>query len=640
MHIGSSQDRLDKFANPLGSPSRQTLLLVVSDEAKATRLKDAFAPDGYDLETILSLEPPLPPLAGISPDLAILWFPYSSPEALPDLENLVSQLRDLGGSDPLPVLLIIDQYGAHWVEPAFRLGVTDILTRPIHPLVLRQRVRMLLKARETDHAIARYQNTQQALSAERQRLFSVLDLLPVYIFLREVDHSISFANQAFYRLFGSPGDQKCYQVLDGRTDICPDCPATRAILSQSQQKWEWERADGRIYSVFDYPFVERDGTTLALEIGVDITDVKKGELALRQEEERFRTIADFTYDWEYWSDKDGALIYNSPACERITGYPAQKFVDDPRALVQIVHSDDRKLVEDHLRLECQSGDAYSIDFRIRTAGGHERWIGHACQPVYGQNGQPLGRRISNRDITDRKQAEQQLVRSERLVAIGRLVASLAHEIYNPLQAMYSSIELAMDFPLEVEERKKYLQIVRSELEHLIKISDGILDFSRAPHADLKPTAIQTVIDHAMLLARSRIVAANVSVSFEIPEDLPLVMIAADQIAEVCLNIIINAVEHMPEGGSLRISAGYDGDQMTMSFADSGSGISPEELELIFDPFYSTKPDGTGLGLAVSQGIIRRHGGILSASSVQGKGAVFTIALPIFHPTEPSHRKPE
>jgi PAS domain S-box-containing protein len=494
------------------------LLLLTDDQARADRLIKALSPDGYRFQRV-ALYAALDQLSDVeTPELAIIWFPYSSPEALPELESLVLAARILGGDDPLPVLLIIDQYGEHWVEPGFRLGVTDILTRPIHPLVLRRRANLLLQARQTEQAMGSIQRSEQALRDERQRLF----------------------------------------------------------------------------------------------------DLK----------ERFRTVADFTYDWEYWIDHDGNLIYNSPACERITGRPAQAFVDRPSLLLDIVHPDDFSMVKEHFQNERTAQLLGPLDFRILTGEGEERWIGHVCQPVSNSQGQPTGRRISNRDITEHRLAEHAALRSERLAVMGRLLASLAHEINNPLQAMYSNIELAMDFPIESDERHSCLQIVREETERLMKIIRDILEFSRPRAVTREAVPVAAFIEHALTLARKQLLSANIRVSLDLPGDLPQVCASLDQLEQVCLNLVINASEHMSAVGKLDISARSTDGQVQIAFSDNGEGIPASEIEWIFDPFYTSKANGTGLGLAISQSIVQRHGGQITVQSTQGKGTTFIIHLPV------------
>ena len=153
---------------------------------------------------------------------------------------------------------------------------------------------------------------------------------------------------------------------------------------------------------------------------------EQAEKALLESEERFRTVADFTYDWEYWIAPDGHCLYVSPSCERITGYSPEEFVDDPELLQRIVHSDDQPMVAEHFLHESSEEQA-SFDFRIITKSGQQRWIGHCCQPVYSQDGRHLGRRASNRDITDRKLAEEALSKSRsflQTVGASRLRKSL------------------------------------------------------------------------------------------------------------------------------------------------------------------------------------------------------------------------
>ena len=153
--------------------SNSTTILVVADEpAKVARLTPVLSAEGYRVEAVLSLSMPLPHL-NVKPDLGIIWFPYASPDALPELENIIHAIQALGGAEPLQVLLIIDQDGTRWVEPSFRLGITDILTRPIHPLVLRQRVRLLLKARQTEEL--NEQLKRKVENQERQRMINALD---------------------------------------------------------------------------------------------------------------------------------------------------------------------------------------------------------------------------------------------------------------------------------------------------------------------------------------------------------------------------------------------------------------------------------------------------------------------------------
>ena len=144
-----------------------------------------------------------------------------------------------------------------------------------------------------------------------------------------------------------------------------------------------------------------------LGISTDVTERKQAEMALRENEEKYHTIADFTYDWEFWIAPDGIMIYNSPTCERITGYRSDEFINNPGLLQEIIYLEDQSLVGNHFHTT-DSGDPHEVDFRIVTRSGETVWIGHSCQAVYGEDGRWLGRRVSNRDITERKRAEELL----------------------------------------------------------------------------------------------------------------------------------------------------------------------------------------------------------------------------------------
>ncbi|MGD8512761.1 MAG: PAS domain S-box protein [Deltaproteobacteria bacterium] len=174
------------------------------------------------------------------------------------------------------------------------------------------------------------------------------------------------------------------------------------------------RKDGAIRWVRNTPVLNYDvqGKLLSYDALIqDITERKQAEEALRASEERFRMVADFAYDWEYWVDPDGNYVYVSPSCERITGFGVTDFFKDSTLLEMITHPRDQQMILRHVQEELESHEPLHLDFRIITASGQERWISHYCQPVYSAD-RCLGRRASNRDITLRRQAEEALRESE------------------------------------------------------------------------------------------------------------------------------------------------------------------------------------------------------------------------------------
>jgi two-component system NtrC family sensor kinase len=231
-----------------------------------------------------------------------------------------------------------------------------------------------------------------------------------------------------------------------------------------------------------------------------------------------------------------------------------------------------------------------------------------------------------------ERSQAQLVQAEKMAAIGRLAASVAHEINNPLQAIHNSLHLTLHQRLEGDRRREYLSMAQSEVQRLIEIVQRMLDFYRPSRGGMVPTDINDIAEGVLALAHKRLQHGDISVETDLCPDLPRVPMVSDQITQVGLNIVINAIDAMPSGGSLRLETrlSEDEDWVLMCFHDTGSGMTPEQVANLFEPFYTTKSDGTGLGLAISYGIIERHGGEIEVTSQPGEGATFAVKLPM-HP---------
>jgi PAS domain S-box-containing protein len=190
-------------------------------------------------------------------------------------------------------------------------------------------------------------------------------------------------------------------------------------------------------------------STLA-DFAWDVIQHKRAETALRQNEEKFRTLADWTYDWEKWLDPQSYILYSSPSCERITGYSPAEFIADPDLLVHIVHPDDRQFYIDHQQIVHDSTTGpVSIDYRIIARDGSERWIEHLCRPLFGPDGRYLGRRVSNREITERKRAEKLIAeQNRREILLNRTIQNIqtdiARDLHDTLGQNISYLRLSLD----------------------------------------------------------------------------------------------------------------------------------------------------------------------------------------------------
>ncbi|HEY4690116.1 MAG TPA: GAF domain-containing protein [Anaerolineae bacterium] len=224
--------------------------------------------------------------------------------------------------------------------------------------------------------------------------------------------------------------------------------------------------------------------------------------------------------------------------------------------------------------------------------------------------------------------QEQLIQAEKVAATGRLAASIAHEINNPLQAIHNCLHLVTNRKLEPDKEAYYLNLAQEEVQRLIAIVQRTLDFYRPSKGREVLTDINNVIESVLALANKRVEHGKVKVRRRLSPDLPRLQVVADQLTQVFLNLIVNAVEAMSDGGDLTITTLVSGERVHVRITDTGPGLNPEEAERIFEPFYTTKRSGTGLGLAISYGIVQRHGGEITVESTPGYGATFTVSLPI------------
>ena len=279
------------------------------------------------------------------------------------------------------------------------------------------------KIKELEQELAGHRSIEKLLWEKQDQLFKVLDSLEAVIYVSDMQsYEVLFANRYAEKLFGHITGKTCWKVLQsGMTGPCPFCNNNKLVTPEGKPKdmirWEIQNTrNNRWYSIRDRAIEWFDGRVVHLQIAVDISYRKEAEEALQASEEKFRTVADFTYDWEYWINEEGSFNYISPSCERITGYSVQEFEENPALLLDIIHPDDRQQFNRHLDEELNSSEVCHLNFRVKTKTGEERWVSHYCQQVHGDNQKFLGRRASNRDITVQKKAEANIKLNEMRMA--------------------------------------------------------------------------------------------------------------------------------------------------------------------------------------------------------------------------------
>ena len=244
-------------------------------------------------------------------------------------------------------------------------------------------------------------------------------------------------------------------------------------------------------------------------------------------------------------------------------------------------------------------------------------------------GKTLEQKVEQRTEELRK-TQNQLLQSEKMASLGKLAAGVAHEINSPLTGILTYSSLLFKAKQNEDPEKEDLEVIVNETNRCKTIVKGLLDFARQTEPQRAWSDINEVIDKSINLISHQAGIQNVKIEKKIKPDLPKIMIDPGQIQQVFINILLNAIEAMPQGGILTVSSGIEGQMAVIGFADTGIGIPEENLPKIFDPFFTTKKigKGTGLGLSVSYGIIERHQGKLGVKSQLGQGTTFTVKLPI------------
>ena len=376
---------------------------------------------------------------------------------------------------------------------------------------------------------------------------------------------------------------------------------------------------------------------------------------LRKSEQKYRTMADFTYDWEAWRGPDGAYVYTSPACERITGHSAAEFVADPELLARIIHPADCAAWDEHLSNERnrQVGSVCELDFRIVKPSGEVRWISHTCRPVYSDDGQYLGRRASNRDSTERKLQEAQVI--ERSVQLAEAVAELqqaarmkdefmaamSHELRTPLTgilAMTEVLELSVGGALN-ERQARYVQAVRENAERLHDLITRILRYTDLVAGKVHVAATAFRLQEAAAAVERSIGprAAQKDLAFDIVIDPPGLEIVSDAavMIQTLEQLLDNAVKFTSAGEriGLEMREGPGAGTIELVVWDTGIGIARELHDRIFQPFtqvdgsLARRYEGAGLGLASVQRLVALLGGTIAVASAKGEGSRFIVTLP-------------
>jgi PAS domain S-box-containing protein len=352
----------------------------------------------------------------------------------------------------------------------------------------------------------------------------------------------------------------------------------------------------------------------------DIIENKRAEIALRQSEEKFRTFVDWTYDWEKWLDPRGNIVYTSPSCERVTGYSPEEFIADSNLLIRIVHPDDRRFYEEHQQIihEKTAGPT-TIEYRLIARDGSEHWIEHICRPIYGIDDHYLGRRVSNRDITQRKQAEKQIFeQNQKELILTETIQSIqtdfARDLHDTLGQNISFLRMNLEHLSESQWSDP--TYIKTQIQNMNKTANESYELIRAMLAMLQSGSSS---DSLSLFTRyADQIAERSSIKIDITSQGHSKQLFPNQIRQLfyIFREALSNVEKYADADLVTAEFAWEEHALTFRISDNGRGFDPAAIQN--DGHY---------GLKFMRERVELLKGSFSIQSDPGQGTTITVVAP-------------
>ena len=361
----------------------------------------------------------------------------------------------------------------------------------------------------------------------------------------------------------------------------------------------------------------------------DISEEKKKEIDLL----RFYNVAENTVNPLQITDLNGKMIYVNRAFEYASGYSREELIGkNPRVFGS---GKSPSKFWDKMWNTISSGKVWVGEVENLRKTGEILFTELLISPILDKEGKVSGYFGIHRDLTEKKTLERQLIHTQKMESIGTLAAGIAHEVGNPLASISALVQVAQRSTADAFINEK-LGLVKSQVTRISKIIRDLVDFSRPSNYELELTDINKVINEAAEITKVGTKAKDISFIISLCKEIPMLPLISDQIQQVFVNILLNAVDAIVERtvkrdqNKISVISECDSEFVTIIFSDSGTGIKEENIIKIFEPFFTTKKEGrgTGLGLWVSYGIVKSFQGDIKVQSKKNEGTTFTIKLPI------------
>jgi PAS domain S-box-containing protein len=387
----------------------------------------------------------------------------------------------------------------------------------------------------------------------------------------------------------------------------------------------------------------REGKSAGVRgIAVDITQRKRAEMELRAAKERLDYVVTSNpaviFSAKPRADySDYNIAYMSDRVVEMLGFEPRQFIGHPEFWDGRVHPDDLRRYPMEVPELWKKGRC-TFEYRFLHKDGSYRWIREEAKVIRDAAGKPVEVMGYWTDVTERKRMEAELADARRLAVIGETAAMVGHDLRNPLQAIVSTVYLAKrELESQIEPSKKpavkpglvaMLETIENESQYMNKIVSDLQDYATPLKTEPKPVQMESLVRDTLLKIR---IPQNVKVSFKVSETLQTVTVDPAVMRRVFSNLIMNTIQAMPNGGELTIDLSRTEEHLLVSFRDRGVGIPEENLGKLFNPFFTTKSKGQGLGLPVCKKLVEAQNGRITVESKPGEGSTFTVKLPLVKP---------
>jgi len=525
-----------------------------------------------------------------------------------------------------------------------------------------EQARNELEQKVTERTAELQRTTSEAVVAQ-QRFRELVDSIVGIVWEADAESfAFSFVSQQAERMLGYPVEMWSKEPTFWKDHLHPEDRdrAVQVWMETAEQQLSHEveyrmiAADGRVIWMRDLVsvVVENGRATRLRGVIVNITRRKTVEEALRRSEAYLAEAQKLTHTGSWAISPVAQTAFWSEESFRIFGFDLENGVPPREKYWERVHPEDRQRARECLEKSVSGTTDFSDEFRIVLPDGTIRHVQVSGHPVFGESGDLIEVFGTHVDVTERKRAEEErerlrileadLARINRVTTMGELTASLAHEINQPIAATVMNADtclqwLAAKSP-NIEEAREAAKRIVKDSHRAAEIISRLRSLFKKGSAQREPVQINEIIGEIVMLLRNEAARSRVSIRTELAKNAPVLVGDRVQLQQVVMNLMVNAIDAMKSidyTRELTVRSQLNGsNHLLVSVSDTGVGLPPETNE-IFNAFFTTKPHGTGMGLAISRTIIESHGGRLWASSNSGRGAVFSFTLPISveaHPT--------